>query len=103
MSACPSTPKLFSHPGAPRLHPTTALLSPSQLHAVPMDHSILKVKPYLRNPQICNIPSPYGSTIQDQLWDLVDVAWGIPMSWVMGITPQTTETHSSFSFTPLKL
>lgn len=22
MSACPSTPKLFSHPGAPRLHPT---------------------------------------------------------------------------------
>lgn len=28
MSACPSTPKLFSHPGAPRLHPTHSTLVP---------------------------------------------------------------------------
>lgn len=83
MSACPSTPKFpptLEHPGC---IPPTALWSPPQLCAVPMDHSILKVKPWLRNPQICNSPSPYGSTIPDQLWDLLAVALGIPMSWVI--------------------
>lgn len=92
VSVCPNYPPTLEHPGC---IPPTALLSPPQLHAVPMDHSIPKVKPCLRNPQICNTPSPYGSTMPDQLWDLLTVAWGNPHELSQ---PQTTETHSSFSF-----
>lgn len=85
-------PPTLEHPGC---IPPTALWSLTQLCAVPMDHSIVKVKPWLRNPQICNTPSPYGSTIPDQLWDLLAVAWGIPMSWV--IPRQRKPTQASLS------
>lgn len=104
ISLCPSTCKLSFHPGAPRLHPIPpiAFLPLPQHHAVPMDHSSPRVKPQPRNPQICKIPSPYRSTISDQLWDCTAVGCSMGVPRELG-HPQTTETHSSFSFTPFQL
>lgn len=89
-SACPSIPKLFSHPGAPRLHPTHSTLVPSPAPCCPHGPQHLQSQALGKEPsdlqhsslQINNPRPAVGA---------VGCSMGHPHE------PHTTETHSSFS------
>lgn len=100
VAACPSTPKLSSHPGALRLHPTHSTLVPYPALRCPHGPQHREGQALAEEPS--NLQHSFSLWINNPRPAVGPVGCSTGDSHELGHS-QTTETHSSFSFTPLQL
>lgn len=99
VSLCQSTPKLSSHPRAPRLHPTHSTLVPSPVPCCPHGPQHSQGQAQATEPANLQHSSLQINDLRPAVGS-VCCSKGDPHKLSHS---QTTELHSSFSFTPLQL